>query len=40
LSLIDSLPALIIARLIIGFTTGLNSAIVPLYVNESSPPEL
>jgi len=40
LTLFQNLPVLLIGRLVCGLSVGLNSAIVPLFINEVSPIEL
>lgn len=40
LTLIDQLSFLLVGRIICGFAVGLNSSIVPLFINEVSPIEL
>jgi MFS family permease len=37
LTLIENIYLLIAGRAICGFAVGLNSALVPLYINEISP---
>jgi hypothetical protein len=40
LQAIPMIPTTILARLLAGVVTGLNSAIVPLYIKETSPIEI
>ena len=40
MTLFGSLPSVIIGRLIVGITSGINMTIVPIYINEMSPKEI
>jgi len=37
LTLFENIPCLLIGRLLIGTSIGLNSVLIPIYVNEMSP---
>ena len=40
ITLIGSLPSVIIGRIIVGITSGINMTIIPIYINEMSPKEI